>query len=793
MTSRRLILASLRYYWRTNAAVVLGVATAVAVLAGALLVGDSVRGSLRDLVLERLGRTDQVVLSAGLIREQLAEDLRAHPDFGALFDGICPIVLMPGFVSMQSGGGRAGQVLVYGVDDRFWRFHGIGAISGPEGREALLSPALARELGTQEGATILVRVERPSDVPLESLHGRKDDLGRTLRATVRTVLPREMLGEFSLQAQQGEIRAVFLPLALLQQDLDMGRRVNALLVSAKPESAAASATTLEQLVRSEAELEDLGLKLRVLDARRALSLEADGGVIDPIKANAALEAAREIGLQPQPIFTYLANTFRSGGREFPYSLVTAMNLPTISGESLIVLNDWAARDLRARVGDAVTMEYYVWEDPGRLAARTAEFRVAGVVPSDPRDRDLAPAYPGITESPTLGDWDPPFPIDLRRIRAADEEYWERYRTTPKAFISYEAGARLWQSRYGAMTSIRFTPDPGQPLEEVRQAYAERLRAKMDPLAMGLAVRNVRAESLAAASGATDFGEYFVYFRFFLVVSALLLAAPRGGSAAGRRVPVSGRPPVVPLGRAVAFGGGSGGGRARRDRLRASDDGRLAHLVGGGRGNDGSHPAHLRCLSRRRRVWRNCRIYGLHLGDSPESFDGFRAPPADRPTCCGHVGKRSRRPERQLGSDGRGRFCRARRPTDGRGRGGTHRAGWRLLRCRYGVAGLVSVSLSVLARAAGQECITRSGLVARRSFGTPQRDLPPVPERPVHGDDRLGHFHSDFGGRLPPRGRHRPHRPALRRWRVFASGRIAASARSRSHHPRGTRDARTGRV
>ena len=36
-----LLTRSLRHYWRTNLAVVLGVATAVAVLAGALLVGDS--------------------------------------------------------------------------------------------------------------------------------------------------------------------------------------------------------------------------------------------------------------------------------------------------------------------------------------------------------------------------------------------------------------------------------------------------------------------------------------------------------------------------------------------------------------------------------------------------------------------------------------------------------------------------------------------------------------------------------------------------------------------------------
>ena len=41
--------------------------------------------------------------------------------------------------------------------------------------------------------------------------------------------------------------------------------------------------------------------------------------------------------------------------------------------------------------------------------------------------------------------------------------------------------------------------------------------------MGLALMPVRAAALDAAQGATDFGEYFTYFSFFLVVSALLLA------------------------------------------------------------------------------------------------------------------------------------------------------------------------------------------------------------------------------------------------------------------------------
>jgi hypothetical protein len=68
MSFSQLIKQSLFYYWRTNIAVVLGVAVAVAVLAGALLVGDSVRASLRDLVLQRLGQTSSVVTATGFFR-----------------------------------------------------------------------------------------------------------------------------------------------------------------------------------------------------------------------------------------------------------------------------------------------------------------------------------------------------------------------------------------------------------------------------------------------------------------------------------------------------------------------------------------------------------------------------------------------------------------------------------------------------------------------------------------------------------------------------------------------------
>jgi len=574
LTLGQLVFRNLAYYWRTNAAVVLGVATAVAVLAGALLVGDSVRGSLRDLVLQRLGRTDQVVLSAGFFREQLAGDIQAHPDFSASFDGICPMVFLPGFVSVQAGTGRAGQVLVYGVDDRFWQFHGVSAVSGPQGREALLSPALAEELSVGEGAALLVRVQRPSDIPLETLHGRKESLGQTLRVAVRAVLPRESLGDFSLQAQQGEIRAIFLPLGSLQQELGLENQVNALLVSTAGENAAASTATLERLVRSEFELQDVGLDLRVLESRHTVALEARGGLLSDAAATAALDAAREAGLEPQRVFTYLVSTLRSGSREIPYSLVTAIDRPGMPEPASLILNDWAARDARVSPGDSITMEYDVWEEPGGLVTRNAEFRVAGIVAVDARDRALAPVYPGITDSETLTDWDPPFPIDLRRIRDIDEQYWELHGTSPKAYVSFAVGERLWGSRYGSMTSIRFALGAERPLEEAYREYAEQLRGRIDPLALEMAVRNVRAESLDASQGATDFGAYFVYFSFFLVVSALLLAA------LFFRLSVEQRAREVGLLRAVGLKNATVRGIFLREGLWLSVAGAAAGVLGG---------------------------------------------------------------------------------------------------------------------------------------------------------------------------------------------------------------------
>jgi putative ABC transport system permease protein len=369
MNRRRFVLRALTYYWRTNLAVVAGVATAVAVLAGALVVGDSVRGTLRQLALDRLGATDLIVSAPRFLREALADDIRSDPRFESRFARIAPLIVSEALVTAQVSGRRAGRVFVYGVDERFWRFHGVDPLPLGE-REALVSPALAAETGLAVGDAVLVRMAMPSAIPLESLHSDKDSVGRSLRVTVSRVLGNEPLSGFSLQPRQGEIRAIFVPLGRLQTELEVPGRANTLLVARRApgaggESTAGTVADLELQLRDHAALADVGFKLEPLPARHAFSVEADAGLINTEQVKAVEQALDSTLIESTSMLTYVANEMRTGARAVPYSLVTAIDLHVVEPQLTvdpaaklppIVLNAWAASDLAARRGDVVCLD-----------------------------------------------------------------------------------------------------------------------------------------------------------------------------------------------------------------------------------------------------------------------------------------------------------------------------------------------------------------------------------------------------------------------------------------------------
>lgn len=541
MNFRRLLSRNLRFHWRGNLAVLLGIVVGTAVLIGALLVGDSLRGSLRDLTLQRLGWVDDALVASRFVRAALVDDLPAERKCGA--------ILLQGAAHAGKGGlvRRAGKVTVLGVDNRFWPTDlspDLVEFWNSSEPATVLNEPLARALGVGPGETIALNVQRVSAIPRESLLGRRDtnSVLDELRLTVSAVLPDDGPGRFSLAPNVAAPLNAFVPLRLLQDKLGQSGRVNTLLAAGSSGTAA-----LQDALRQHLVLEDWGLTVHVPKKRAAyLSLESRQLLIEPVIADAALAAARDTGLRSAPTLVYLANSIGDGKRTVPYSLVAALDpsLPPPLGPFLppgvdhltdeeIVLVDWKESPLQLKPGDPVLVSYFDpdvrHEEGGQLKQDTATFRLRGFVSlrGVADDPDLTPEFPGITDKLDIRDWDPPFPYDNTRVKKRDDDYWKKFRTTPKGYVTLAAGQKLWRSRFGELTSIRLAPETSgaarpADLSQAAGEFRRRLLERLTPDQGGLTFDAVRSRGLEASGGGTDFGGLFLGFSFFLIIAALLM-------------------------------------------------------------------------------------------------------------------------------------------------------------------------------------------------------------------------------------------------------------------------------
>src|SRR5512136_1989756 len=110
MTFRTLIVRSLRFHWRAHLGVVLGAAVGSATLIGALVVGDSVRESLRQRALQRLGPYSYALAPTDRFFTQSLID-----GLGSPRDVASAALRLPATAARQDGSARANQVNVIGV------------------------------------------------------------------------------------------------------------------------------------------------------------------------------------------------------------------------------------------------------------------------------------------------------------------------------------------------------------------------------------------------------------------------------------------------------------------------------------------------------------------------------------------------------------------------------------------------------------------------------------------------------------------------------------------------------
>ena len=550
---------SLIHFWRIHLAVLLGTAVATAVLTGALFVGDSVRGSLRDLTLDRLGSIDYALVTEQFFREELAANLLNEPALADQFEVAAPAILLAGTAVNTDTRARASRVQVQGIDGRFLNLWSgsettniddfLAKQPGQSFPSVIINQSLQEELNAQVGAPLLISFERQSDIHREFLLGRRDssDVVETLRLTITKIIPDRGIGRFSLRSNQSLPLNAYVHLPILQKAIRQGERVNAVFVSQSTHAPVLTTDVLESLqnrLNQVMKLEDLNLLLR--QGNGYFSLESKQFLLKPNVIEAAKAVATERINRPNsegdslkflPILTYLVNTIATDERWIPYSTISALNperaislrltggspAPALA-EDEIFINEWAAEDLAAKVGDQINVSYYVMGPREELLTQYAEFRLKGVLALEglAAERGLTPKFPGVHDADDMSDWNAPFPIDLNQIRSKDENYWDLYGATPKAFVSEETGQRLWRSRFGSLTAMWIIPASCGDIQKTKTDFQRELLEKISPEQVGFVFQPVKAQGLKAATGATDFSMLFIGFSLFLIASAVLL-------------------------------------------------------------------------------------------------------------------------------------------------------------------------------------------------------------------------------------------------------------------------------
>ncbi|MCA9106589.1 MAG: ABC transporter permease, partial [Planctomycetales bacterium] len=583
MSMWRVIWQSLLYHRRIHLSVVAGVAVAAAVLTGSLLVGASMRGSLKELTLRRLGDVDEMLVSQRFFEAASAiESLRAERS------RVAGLIWLPGSTletvshSVEERVRRAADVQVLAGEElnRFWPEH-PDVWPELDAGSIVINKALADDLGIDASTwsieseiELTLRLPRFESLSSDSPLGEKEDLTMALpRLKLVAIVANEGPGRFSLQPSQLAPRNAFVARADLEALFEAEGKVNAIWLG--DELTDVAPTTEETRAVSRVlrpSLSDYGILL----TRSTIALPAENDQAEQMVGDAwyvssdrmiidgDLEADLSGALadyQPVPLLTYLANdiglwtdsTTPPDGRDgVPFSMVTGVDfdesydLRDVDGNLIgpladdrIVLNEWTANDLGAKPGDRIRLTYFQPETThGQTDETFADFELQAIAsltePEQPYSR-RGPAR--FTQLPTLAN-DPALTPEVPgvtdqesienwdlpfptadRLRDQDDDYWKFYRTTPKAFVALEAGQRLWGSRFGELTGFRL---------DATSVDAEVLESKiLDVLHAsehrhGFEFMPIKRLGLQSASGTTPFDGLFLGLSLFVIVAALLL-------------------------------------------------------------------------------------------------------------------------------------------------------------------------------------------------------------------------------------------------------------------------------
>jgi putative ABC transport system permease protein len=480
-----------------------------AVITGSLMTGKSVRKSLRQTSFEKLGNTG-ILISSGIryfdpsLPGRLASETGVKSAGLLELDGYCQ-----NFATQQ----YAPQVKIFALDDSFFSFHNNENIRIEKG-EVAVNERLASYIGLKEGDELIIRFNSITDIPADAPFSPGTDATSSLVLKTGIILNSDNSGNFSLGISQITPLNIFINRSELVDADGKIPKINRLLLENQK---SISVQTVYSNLREVLKPEDTGLTLRHIPETDEYEMISDRIFID----QSQVDAIKKMSIPSFPVITYLANSIAKGNKSAPYSFISGLDPSLYTGVpegNGIVINKWLAEDINAGKGDTLEVAWYSPDPLNRLTEEKRNFIVSNVVDMNGiwADSLLMPGFPGIAGSESCTDWDAGVEIKMDLIRKKDEEYWNKFGGTPKAFISYEKGKELWAGNFGPATSIRFKKGTGE------NEIIAKLKGSTDPYNSGFTITDLPQESIKAANESVDFSTLFLSLGFFIILSALIL-------------------------------------------------------------------------------------------------------------------------------------------------------------------------------------------------------------------------------------------------------------------------------
>lgn len=398
MTFLRLFLRDIAHYHRQFTALTAAACLICAILTGALLIGDSVRGTLQE----------NAQHNANFAQYRL---LFSKPVTQAIHGSV---LHAKGFIAP-------------GIPVHIYAFHDNTSISS---RDAFASPALAGKLNLKDGDLLPVRLQTLSLIPNESPMGRPPKLKQV--PFIWRGIWNDPRNTVNFHDPQLPPYSLFVNLETLSDAIGMDKPSVNEAWTMKPPS-----------LHDQVVWELSGLYFDSWDKQPVLKSRS---FFLPEQIAAALpEATRGLIL--------FAETFTDRQHTLSYCFTGAFD-----GSFFPVPKDQVilSSELMTRFNAPASLTFFTTESFRQITRRTLSFSSVSYKSDSVITSALTPEIPGLTNADSCSEWEAGLPVDFDKVSKADEDYWTRHRSKPKLYLNFQQAQSLFAP--GKCSVLIFPPD-----------------------------------------------------------------------------------------------------------------------------------------------------------------------------------------------------------------------------------------------------------------------------------------------------------------------------------------------